>query len=56
MGAAFLSLASHLKSGDDLTAELMKINISQIEIFKPQQDEALSSNYQKYLTLISPYI
>ena len=56
MGAAFLSLASHTKSGDDLTAELMKINISQIEIFKPQQDEALSSNYQKYLTLISPYI
>ena len=56
MGAAFLSLASHLKSDDDLTAELMKINISQIEIFKPQQDEALSSNYQKYLTLIAPYI
>ena len=56
MGAAFLSLASHLKSDDDLTAELMKINISQIEIFQPEQDEALSSNYQKYLTLISPYI
>lgn len=56
MGAAFLSLASHIKSGDDLTAELMKINISQIEIFQPQQDEALSSNYQKYLSLISPYI
>ena len=56
MGAAFLSLASHTKSGDDLTAELMKINISQIEIFQPQQDEALSSNYQKYLSLISPYI
>ena len=56
MGAAFLSLASHTKTDDDLTAELMKINISQIEIFKPQQDEALSSNYQKYLTLISPYI
>jgi len=56
MGAAFLSLASHIKSGEDLTAELMKINISQIEIFQPQQDEALSSNYQKYLSLISPYI
>ena len=56
MGAAFLSLASHTKSGDDLTAELMKINISQIEIFKPQQDEALNGNYQKYLSLISPYI
>ena len=56
MGAAFLSLASHIKSGDDLTAQLMKMNISQIEIFQPQQDEALSSNYQKYLSLISPYI
>ena len=56
MGAAFLSFASHTKSGDDLTAQLMKINISQIEIFQPKPDEALSSNYQKYLTLISPYI
>ena len=56
MGAAFLSLASHIKSGDDLTAQLMKMNISQIEIFQPLQDEALSSNYQKYLSLISPYI
>ena len=56
MGAAFLSLASHIKSGDDLTAQLMKMNISQIERFQPLQDEALSSNYQKYLSLISPYI
>jgi len=56
MGAAFLSLASHTKSGDDLTKGLAAINISHGEIFKPMQDEALSSNYQKYLTLISPYI
>lgn len=56
MGAAFLSLASHTKTGDDLTAELLKINISHVEIFQPKQDEALSSNYQKYLSLISPYI
>jgi len=56
MGAAFLSLASHTKSGDDLTNGLAAINISHGEIFKPMQDEALSSNYQKYLTLISPYI
>ena len=56
MGAAFLSLASHSKSGDDLTGELMKINISHGEIFQPIQDQPLSSNYQKYLTLISPYI
>jgi sugar (pentulose or hexulose) kinase len=56
MGAAFLSLASHTKTGDDLTGELMKINISHGEIFKPMQDEALNSNYQKYLSLITPYI
>lgn len=56
MGAAFLSLASHTKSGDDLTKGLAAINISHGEIFKPMQDEALNSNYQKYLTLISPYI
>ena len=56
MGAAFLSLASHTKSGDDLTKGLAAINISHGEIFKPMQDEALSSNYQKYLTLISPFI
>ena len=56
MGAAFLSLASHTKSGDDFTNGLAAINISHGEIFKPMQDEALSSNYQKYLTLISPYI
>jgi sugar (pentulose or hexulose) kinase len=56
MGAAFLSLASHTKTGDDLTGELMKINISHGEIFKPKQDEALNSNYQKYLSLITPYI
>ena len=56
MGAAFLSLASHTKSGDDLTNGLAAINISHGEIFKPMQDEALNSNYQKYLTLISPYI
>ena len=56
MGAAFLSLASHTKSGDDLTNGLAAINISHGEIFKPMQDEALSNNYQKYLTLISPYI
>jgi sugar (pentulose or hexulose) kinase len=56
MGAAFLSFASHTKSGDDLTKPLASINISQIEIFQPVQDERLSSNYQKYLTLISPYI
>lgn len=56
MGAAFLSLVSHTKSGDDLTKGLAAINISHGEIFKPMQDEALSSNYQKYLTLISPYI
>jgi len=56
VGAAFLSLASHTKTGDDLTAGLAAINISHIEIFQPKQDEALSSNYQKYLSLISPYI
>ena len=56
MGAAFLSLASHTKTGDDLTGELMKINIAHGEIFKPMQDEALNSNYQKYLSLITPYI
>ena len=56
MGAAFLSLASHTKSGDDLTKGLAAINISHVEIFQPKQDEALSSNYQKYLSLISPYI
>ena len=56
MGAAFLSLASHTKTGDDLTAGLAAINISHVEIFQPKQDEALSSNYQKYLSLISPYI
>jgi sugar (pentulose or hexulose) kinase len=56
MGAAFLSLASHTKSGDDLTHGLAAINISHGEIFKPMQDEALNSNYQKYLMLISPYI
>jgi xylulokinase len=56
MGAAFLSLASHTKSGDDLTNQLAAINISHGEIFEPIQDEALNSNYQKYLTLISPYI
>ncbi|NCX09839.1 MAG: hypothetical protein EBW09_03180, partial [Actinobacteria bacterium] len=43
MGAAFLSLASHTKSGDDLTNGLAAINISHGEIFKPMQDEALSS-------------
>ena len=32
MGAAFLSLASHTKTSDDLTGELMKINISHGEI------------------------
>lgn len=56
MGAAFLSFASHTKSGEDLTSALAAINISQIEIFQPKPDQALSSNYQKYLTLISPYI
>lgn len=56
MGAAFLSLASHTKSREDLTKGLAAINISLVEIFQPKPDEALSSNYQKYLTLISPYI
>ena len=56
MGAAFLSLASHTKSGDDLTKGLAAINISHVEIFQPKQDEALNGNYQKYLSLISPYI
>ena len=56
MGAAFLSFASHTKSGEDLTSGLAAINISHVEIFQPKPDEGLSSNYQKYLTLISPYI
>jgi hypothetical protein len=56
MGAAFLSYASHTKSGEDLTKELTAINISHVEIFQPMPDECLSSNYQKFLSLISPYI
>jgi sugar (pentulose or hexulose) kinase len=56
MGAALLSLASHTKKGEDLTGELMKINISPGEIFQPENDEQLNSNYQKYLSLIAPYI
>lgn len=56
IGAAYLSLAAATKSGDDLTATLAQINISHGEIFQPKQDEQLNSNYQKYLSLIAPYI
>jgi xylulokinase len=58
MGAALLSLASATKSGIDLTEQLAKVKISQSHIYEPDQAESaqLNDNYQKYLSLIAPYL